>query len=66
MGKIGKVCGWKHLTAPSVRQILDGGRAREAVLTILRDTNLGCMISLAPPEEGEGEDKSGEEGGPGP
>ena len=38
-----------------------------AVLTFLRDTRVGRMISLAPrEEEGEEKDSEGEEGGPGP
>ena len=41
-------------------------RATEAVLTFSRDTRAGCMVSLAPPEEEEGEDESEDEDVPGP
>lgn len=40
-------------------------RATEAVLVFLRDTRVGCIVYLAPPEE-EGEDESKEGEGPGP
>ena len=59
--EIGKACGWKHLRAPSVRNIFGDEWATEAVLTFLRDTKVECMVMIAPPEEEEGEG----EGGPG-
>ena len=37
-------------------------RATEAALTFLRDMKVGCMVSLAPPED-EGEEESEEEEG---
>ena len=43
--------------------MFEGGRATETVLT-LRDTKVGCIVSLALPEEGRGE--SEEDEGPGP
>ena len=54
----------KHPRAPSIRRMLDE-RVTVAVLDFLRDTRTGCMVSLAPPaeEEGECEDSEGEEGG---
>ena len=47
-------------------------RATPGVLTFLRDMRVGIMITLAPPQEEEGEggnsegEESGEKGGPGP
>ena len=40
--------------------------ATETVLALLWDARDGCMVTLRPPEEEEGEDIDGEEGGPGP
>ena len=64
-----RACAWKHPRAPSVRKIFGDEQAMEVVLTFLRDVEVGCMVSLAPPEE-EGEDEweedEGEEGGLGP
>ena len=60
---IGKACGWKHPRAPSVR-LLWKEKATDAVLAFLRDTRVGCMVTLRPQEEGE--DSEGEEGGRGP
>ena len=52
---------------PSVWAMFSDPRATPAVLTVLRDTRVGKMISLAPWEDKEGgEDRKGEEGGPGP
>ena len=65
-----RACAWKHPRAPSVRKIFDDERTTEVVLTFLRDAEVGCMVSLAPPEEEEGvdewEEEEGEEGGLGP
>ena len=72
---IGRACDRRHPHTPLVTRMFGDARATEAVLT-LRDTRVGYMVSLAPPEE-EGEDESegeddsveeeeGEEGGPGP
>ena len=63
--EIGRACGRKQPRAPSVRNTFGDERATEAVLTFLRDTNVGCMVAIAPLEE-EGEVAEGEEGGPGP
>lgn len=54
--------------APSVRKMLDGEKASEAVLAFLWDMKVRCIVSLAPPEEEkeEAEDVNEEEGGPGP
>ena len=64
---IGKACGWKHPRVPSVRSVrlLWEEEATEAVLYFLRDTKVGCVVTLRPPEE-EGEDSDGDEDGPGP
>ena len=70
-GIIRKACGWKHPRAPSVWEMFEDEQATKAVLTFLRDTRVGCMVSLAPLEEEEEgpappQNKEGEEGGPGP
>ena len=39
---IGKVCGWKHPRAPSVKW-LRKEKATEAVLVFLRNTRVGCI-----------------------
>ena len=63
---IGKACEWKRPRTPSVGLLWDG-RATEAVLEFLRTTRVGCIgTERVPPEEEEGEDSEGEEGGPGP
>ena len=62
---IGKVCGWRHPRAPSVRLLWDG-RATEAVLDFLRDTRVGCLVALRRPPEERGDDGEEEESGPGP
>ena len=59
---------WKRPRAPSLRSMFDDVRVTPAVLTFLRDTRVGRIISLAPredEEEGEEEDSEGEEGGQG-
>lgn len=64
--EIQKACEWKHPCTPSVRLLWDG-RATDAVLEFLRTTRVGCIgTERVPPEEGEGEDSEGEEGGLGP
>lgn len=67
---IGKACGWKHPRAPSAKKTFEDKRATEAVLTYLRDTRAGYMVSLVPLEEEGGpglpQDEEGEGGGPGP
>ena len=53
-------------SAHSVRLLWDG-RATEAVLDFLRMTRVGCIgAGRGPPEEEEGEESEGEEGGPVP
>ena len=50
----------ERTVAPSVPAMFDGPRATSAVLTLLRDTRVGRIISLAPRgDEGEGEDSEG-------
>ena len=68
--RIARLCEWETPRAPSVRLMFDDVRAAPAVLTSLRDTRMGKMISLVPrggerAEETETE-SAGEEGGPGP
>ena len=64
---IEKACGWKHPKAPSVKHLWED-KATEAVLDLLRDTRVGCMVNVGrlPGEEG-GEEGGGlsEEDGPG-
>ena len=43
-----------HRRASSHRKMLDDETATEAVLTFLRGTKVGCMVSLAPPEKEQG------------
>ena len=62
---IGKAGGWKHPRAPSAR-LLWKEKATEAVLDFLRDTRVGCMVTLRPAEEEDGEGSEGEAGGLGP
>lgn len=42
--EVGNACGWKHPKAPSARNMFEGGRATEAVLAFLRDTDVECMV----------------------
>ena len=66
------MCEWIGPGTPSVRRMFNDVRATPAVLTFLRDMRVGRMVTLAPPEEEEGEgensedEESGEKGGPGP
>ena len=64
-----KASGWKHPHALSARKMFEDKRATEVVLPFLGDTKVGCMVTLASPEE-EGPvpppDGEGEEGGPSP
>ena len=70
--RIGRLCEKRGPVTPSVRAMFGDQRATPEVLTFLRDTRVGKMISLAPRgenlwEEEEGSSESeGEEGGPGP
>ena len=52
---------WKYPRAPSIRMFFQDDRATLTALTSLRDTKVGRVIRLAPPEEEMGEDR--EEGG---
>lgn len=49
--EIGKKCGWKHPRDSSVRAMFEDERATEEILVFLRDTKVGCMVSITPPEE---------------
>ena len=67
--RIERLCEWDTPRAPSVRLMFDDVRAGPAVLTFLRDTRVGRMISMAPRDGERAEDEAeseGEEGGPGP
>ena len=72
--RVEKLCDWQGPRAPDMRLLFNDVRATPAVLSFLRDTKVGKMISLEPQEErgeeGSGEDgedgEEGEEGGPGP
>ena len=76
--EVGKRCGWKHPRAPRVALLFKDERATKAVLSFLRKTRVGQMVTIPPrgrQEEEEGEEGSdeeqrveveGEEGGPGP
>ena len=54
---IGKACGWRHPRAHAVRHLFEDDRATPAVLTFIRTTRVGGMITLH--DEGE-EDKDEE------
>ena len=65
--RIERLCEWKRPRAPSVRAMFQNQRATPAVLTFLRDTRVGRMVSVTPQGDGRREkDSEGEEGGPGP
>ena len=74
--RIEKLCEWERPRAPSVRLMFDDVRAAPAVLSFLRDTRVGQMVSMHPRGEeeeedgddsgGEDDESEGEEGGPGP
>ena len=49
---VGKACGWKLPRAPSVRWLFSDERTTP---TFLRDTKVGRMTTLEPPEEERGE-----------
>jgi hypothetical protein len=64
MWMIERLCGKRGLVAPSVWATFNDPRATPAVLTFLRDTREGRMISLTPREddgEGREEEREGEE-----
>ena len=61
--RIEKMRGCKRPRALSMRAMSGDDRATLAVLTFLRNTRVGRVISTAPPRTRGGE---GEEGGPGP
>ena len=63
--RIERLCEEREPVTPSLRTMFDDPRAAPAVLTFLRDTKVGMMISLRPREE-EGEEVESEEGGLGP
>ena len=64
--EVGEALGWRRPRAPSVRFLWDG-RSTEAVLKFLRSTRVGSIgAERVPPEEEEGEESEGEEGGPRP
>lgn len=60
-GDIESCCEYKHLGAPIVALIFDKERATRAVLSFLRDTKVGQMVTLPP----RGEESNGNAGGVG-
>ena len=65
------MCEWDRPRAPVVRKLFDDVRAAPAVLSFLRDTQVGRVVPQAlrrrrAVEEGREVDREGEEGGPGP
>ena len=60
----------EHLRAPSAKLLWKDKAteaATEVVLDFLRSTRVGCLVTLRrPPEEEEGEESEGENGGPAP
>ena len=66
---VGKRCGWRHPKAPRMALLFDDDRATKAVLSFLRVTKVGQMVTIPPrdrEEEREEDEVEGEEGGPGP
>lgn len=43
----------EHLRAPSVRGMFGDERASETALAFLRDTWVGCVVTIASPDEGK-------------
>ena len=69
--RVRKLCEWKEPRAPEVRLLFDDVRAAPAVLTFLRDMQVGRTVPRAlrrrrAGEDGREVDREGEEGGPGP
>ena len=75
--EVGKLCGWKHPRAPRMALLFNDERATKAVLSFLRKTRVGQLVTIPPrgggvrEERGEGNEeesarREGEEGGPGP
>ena len=56
---VGYLCGWKNLRAPRMALLFGDERATKAVLSPLRKTNVGQMVTIPP------RDEAGEEGGEG-
>ena len=54
---VGKAYGWKCPGAPSPRLLSQDEGAIPAILTFLRETKVGRVVTLAPPEEEGGEDR---------
>ena len=50
-GSVGIACEWKRLRALAVRLLSQDERATPAVLTFLRETEIGNMVTLESPEE---------------
>ena len=56
---VGYLCGWKHPRAPRMALLFGNERATKVVLSFLRKTNMGQMVTIPP------RDEAGEEGGEG-
>ena len=61
---VGYLCGWKHPRAPRMALLFGDEMATKAVLSFLRKTNVGQMVTV-PPRDEEEERGEGEEGWPG-
>ena len=69
--RVEKLCEWEIPSSPEVRLLFDDARAAPAVLTFLRDTRVGRIVSQALRRKREGKigrevDREGGEAGPGP
>ena len=64
---VGYLCGWKHPRAPRMALLFGDERATRAVLSFLRKTKVGQMVTIPPRDEagGEGEEEGSEGGGGG-
>ena len=47
---IGKAGGWEP-EGPSAKEMFENKREAEAVLAVLLDAKVGCMVTRTPPEE---------------
>ena len=57
---IGKACGWKHPRAPRAKPAFDKGAITRVVLSLLRDTKVGRMVTLPAPRRKAGRKAGGQ------
>ena len=59
---VGYLCGWKHPRAPRMALLFGDERATKAVLSFLRKTKVGQMVTIPPRDGGREEEEEGEDG----